>query len=150
MSALFFDSLAILSVSVLTCSAKREIPAKDEDMNAYQELKAVTDNAYKVLEDTGVVPPVGTEIKKILLKYGIKLRQRDGKLFQVNISIPTSISNAIVVGLRYIKASGDHREDHFLFVEGQPVEPCYGKKLEKMLPEYKGAHVQTVPVPLGN
>ena len=71
---------------------------------------------------------------------GIKLRQDDGSGPKATFSIATSRSDAFVIGLRYTKKNGTKTEDHFLFERERPIQKCYGKLLEELLPEYKGAH----------
>ncbi len=104
---------------------------------SFNELKVITDFVYS----SGNIPPdFHQQIVKILIKYGINLRQKDGSNPKVTISHPTSLPSSMVVGLRYTKKDGTKTEDHFLFHQGQSIEKCYGKKLEKLLPEYEGAH----------
>ena len=91
---------------------------------------------------------VPNELPSLLLQQGIRTRQADGVLRQINISIPTSIQNALVIGLRYIKRDGSCTEDHFLCrrdAQGGPeIEPCYGRRLETRLAEYRGTHKERV------
>jgi hypothetical protein len=102
---------------------------------SFIELKTITDKIYR-----------GEQIKWSLLiltlldKYQITPRRDDGKLHSVQISIPKTAKNAIVVGLRYYKQDDTNSEDHFLFQDGQPIIKCYGNRLEKIFPEYKGTH----------
>lgn len=91
------------------------------------------------------------DILDLLFRHGIKIRQHDGDLKQIIVSIPTSIGNAFVIGLRYVKADGTCTEDHFLCQEnaeknGVPIgiEPQYKGRLEFRLPEYRGTHKQQV------
>ena len=91
------------------------------------------------------------EILGLLLQQGIKIRQDDGELKQINISMPTSIQYAFVIGLRYIKKDGTQTEDHFLCRRDigpdamrLEIEPHYKKRLEFRLPEYRGTHKQQV------
>lgn len=104
---------------------------------SYSELKQITDQAYatQVFDKK-----VARSIVQLLGKYGKKLRQDDGKLHQLTVSIPTSRADAIVIGLRYIKQDTTYTEDHFLFEIDQPIVYHPGKRLEKILPEYKGTH----------
>jgi hypothetical protein len=78
---------------------------------------------------------------------GIRARQRDGELTQVNLSLPTSVQDAIVIGLRYVKADGSLTEDHYLcnrnLLPGQSGIVYFNKRgLETLLPEYKDTHKQ--------
>lgn len=107
---------------------------------SYIELKKITDGLYEFIEKTGFQLPYGPAIIRLLNKYGIRLRQDDGRLTQCNISIPKNKSNAIVVGLRYLKENGMKTEDHFIFEEGKKIDPRYRATIEEVLPEYKGAH----------
>lgn len=103
---------------------------------SFDELKIITDSVY-----SGKCPKnFHQEIVNILVSNGIYLRQKDGSNPIVTISHPTSLVGSMVVGLRYTKKDGTKTEDHFLFQRGLPIEKCYGKRLEKLLPEYKGAH----------
>lgn len=94
---------------------------------------------------------IKSEISHLLGQHGIKLRQRDGELKQINVSIPNSIEDAFVIGLRYLKTEGTCTEDHFLcqkeLVPGitpLEIEPHYKRRLEFRLPEYRGTHKQQV------
>ena len=58
----------------------------------------------------------------------------------MNFSVARSRDETLVVGLRYRKRAGDYSEDTFLFTRGKPIETCYGKRVEKVLPEYEGTH----------
>lgn len=103
---------------------------------SFDELKTITDRVY-----SGDIPlDFHQSIVGILVNYGIGLRQDDGSNPKVTISHPTSLPGSVVVGLRYTKEDGTKTEDHFLFQQGQPITRCYGKKLEELIPEYKGAH----------
>jgi hypothetical protein len=107
---------------------------------SYKKLKQITDKIYSELEQNGKILHYGNDIKKLLLEYKIKLRQKDGKLDQITISIPISKPKALVVGLRYIKIDRTKSEDLFLFEEGKDIVKGYKGKLEKLLPEYKNTH----------
>ncbi len=106
---------------------------------SYLELKTVTDAVYAGTKEKWAKDVVG-----ILQKYNIKLRQKDGQLYSVNISIPSSKNNCILVGLRYIKKDKTYTEDHFLFEENKPIVAFYKGKLEKVIEEYKGTHKQQI------
>lgn len=106
---------------------------------SYLELKTVTDVVY-----AGVKEKWAKDVVGILSKYNIRLRQKNGQLYSVNISIPKSKSNCILVGLRYIKSDKTYTEDHFLFEENKPIVAFYKGKLENVLGEYKGTHKQQV------
>lgn len=103
---------------------------------SFEELKVITDQIY--LGN----PPVDfhKRIVDLLAHHGIRLRQKDGSNPIATISHPTSLQGSMVVGLRYTKMDGTKTEDHFLFQREQEIERCYGKKLEKLFPEYKGTH----------
>ncbi len=104
--------------------------------NFFDELKIITDQVYSGSRPTNF----HQSVVDILINHGIQLRQDDGLNPKVTISHPTSLPGSMVVGLRYTKKDGTKTEDHFLFQRGLPVERCYGIKLEKLLPEYKGSH----------
>lgn len=107
---------------------------------SYPELKSITDAIY-----SGKRIKFAKNVVEILSKHGIRLRQKDGKLHSVNISIPKSKTNTILVGLRYIKKDRTYTEDHFLFEQGRSITPFYKGKVEKTLLEYKGTHKQQLP-----
>ena len=98
---------------------------------SYFELKQITDKVYNEISQNRPQPYYAEEVVNLLARYKIILRQKDGVLHQVNISIPTSVSNAIVVGLRYIKNDGSKTEDLFLFQSNQPIITGYKGRLEK-------------------
>jgi len=104
--------------------------------SSFDELKIITDQVYSGN------PPIDfhQRIVDLLANHGIKLRQKDGTNPKVTISHPTSLSESMVVGLRYTKSDGTKTEDHFLFQRGRVIKRCYGKRLESLLPEYKGTH----------
>ncbi|PIZ00198.1 hypothetical protein COY62_03900 [bacterium (Candidatus Howlettbacteria) CG_4_10_14_0_8_um_filter_40_9] len=103
--------------------------------NSYKELKKITDSYY-----SGQIEYFSPLVLGLLLEYKIKPRQKDGNLHSVQISIPKSKPDSIVVGLRYFKKDKTNSEDHFLFEKGFGIKKCYGKKLEELLTEYKGTH----------
>ncbi len=113
--------------------------------------------AYSALERiwqrhvSGAVVDIETKIEHLLAQRGIKMRQDDGVLMQINLSIPTSIEDAFVVGLRYMKRDGKCTEDLFLCrknlcteITQLEIEPYYKGRLEFILPEYHGTHRQQV------
>jgi len=102
---------------------------------SYEELKNLTDAYY-----AGTMKINRQEILDLLNKYAIKVRQDDGVLDNITISIPKTVADGIVVGLRYIKRNNTKTEDLFLFSKGKPIEKGYKGKLEKKLIEYKGTH----------
>ncbi len=114
-------------------------------------------DAYRVVQDIwtryirGERTTVERDILDLLFRHGFKIRQHDGDLNQMTVSIPTSIDNTFVIGLRYVKADGTCTEDHFLCqqdagMNGVPIgiEPQYKGRLEFRLPEYRGTHKQKV------
>ena len=106
------------------------------EMNAsYEKLKSLSDAVY-----AGRRTKWAKDAIKILNTFGIKLRQKDGKLIQVNFSIPESLPGSFVLGLRYKKQDRSQTEDHFLFQDGQPIERYYKGDLENKLREYIGTH----------
>lgn len=106
---------------------------------SYVELKKITDRVYETLAQDQQID-FTTDVTNLLGRYGINLRQRDDILHQVNISIPTSVNNAVVVGLRYIKKDGSKTEDLFLFQQNQSIIKGYKGRLEKIIKEYSGTH----------
>lgn len=111
----------------------KEVAGSDTTFN---ELKLFTDMYYAGSIKRG---KVFEEAYKLLDKHNIKLRQKDGKNPKMTISIPTS-SNAIVVGIRYLKSNGRTAEDHFVLRPKRNLYKCKGKELERIFPEYKGSH----------
>lgn len=104
---------------------------------SYFELKTITDSVYE-----GIKVKWAKDVIGILQKHDIKLRQKNGKLYSVNISIPKTKSNCILVGLRYIKRDETYTEDHFLFEQNKPIIVFYKGKLQKIFTEYEGTHKQ--------
>lgn len=107
---------------------------------SFDELKAITDQLYSGNPITHTV--FHQRVIDLLANHEIKPRQKEGSNPQVTISHPTSLPGSMVVGLRYTKLDGTKTEDHFLFQQGRAraIERCYGKRLEGLFPEYKGAH----------
>lgn len=106
------------------------------DDGSYQKMKLITDGYYSGRINKGW----SSLVVGLLNEHGIKLRNKDGKLYQVNVSLPKTKSNSIVVGLRYIKEDNTFTEDLFLFENGFNLKAFYKAKLENILPEYKGTH----------
>lgn len=104
--------------------------------NSHTELKVYTDRYY---EGHINKRDVFEGAYHLLSKYGIGLRQKDGKNPIMTISIPKSCEG-IVIGIRYVKNSGRDTEDHFLLRPNKNIYKCKGKELGKICPEYKGAH----------
>lgn len=97
---------------------------------------------------------IENEILGLLSRAGIKPRQDDGELMQINLSIPTSIEAAFVIGLRYIKKDSTFTEDHFLcqrdsqaVTNPMEIAPYYRGRLESLLSEYVCTHKQTILLP---
>lgn len=101
----------------------------------YEELKAITDQYYTDWQ----MPKIGIFVD-LLNKYGINLRDKDGVLHEITFSVPKSINNALVLGVRYQKKDGTFSEDLFLFQKGNDVQRGYKGKLERTVPEYRGTH----------
>lgn len=104
--------------------------------DSYGEIKHITDSIYS----GSLEKPTAEIFLKVLNKHGIKLRQKDGVFDHVTYSIPTSAKDCILIGLRYKKKDGTFTEDHFLFQKDVSVRKFYKRKIEKVLPEYTGAH----------
>ena len=107
---------------------------------SYEEIKVITDAIY-----AGNIQPQAHLFIEVLNKYGIKLRDKDGKFLELTYSIPKSIPNSILIGIRYVKDDGSHTEDHFLFEQDKSIRRFYKNQIEKVLPEYKGMHKRQVP-----
>lgn len=101
----------------------------------FQELKTIMDRAYASGQAGW-----SREVQALLEKNGIRERQDDGELTYVTFSIATSESETFVVGLRYEKRDGTFTEDTFVFTPDKEIIRCYGKRVERLLPEYKGTH----------
>jgi len=108
-------------------------------------------NAYKKLNEIWIsCASEGNNslmrIIALLNENGIQIRQKDGVLKIINLSIPTSKDNSFVIGLRYLKADNTFTEDHFLCekegvgLKGEKIIHHPKRKLEFTLPEYKGTH----------
>lgn len=108
---------------------------------SYDELKVIMDNQYEVRERTGrPTSNFHDLIIDLLSRNGIQTRQEDGANPVVTFSIPQTEPDSFVIGLRYTKLDGTKTEDHFLFRKDNPIEYLRGKRLEKLMPEYNGAH----------
>lgn len=114
----------------------KEIP---ESIQSYLDLKSITDAVY-----SGKKKTYGKEVINLLDDYGIKIRQDDGKIHSINISIPSSINDSIVVGLRYKKEDDSFTEDHFLFQKDHDLKAYYKGSFEKIAPEYVGTHKEQI------
>lgn len=103
--------------------------------NSYKEFKAITDKYYTNWQ----MPNIQVFIN-LLANYGIKLRQKDGKLHEATFSVPKSLKDALVLGMRYFKKDKSYSEDLFLFRKNFSIQKGYKRKIEKILPEYKNTH----------
>lgn len=113
-----------------------------QKLNPYDELKICSDNYY-ANQTNNNGKAVFTKAVELLQNQGTSLRPSNHKIVNKTFSIPISKKNCFVFGVRYMKPDGTYTEDHFLFEEGKTkIEKGSGKKkwLEKILPEYKGAH----------
>lgn len=102
---------------------------------SYEEFKSITDKYYTDWQ----MPAINVFIE-LLDRGGIKLRNKDGILHEATFSVPKSIKDALVLGIRYEKKDSSFSEDHFLFRKGKPIKKGYKGELEKIIPEYKGTH----------
>ena len=108
--------------------------------SAYKELNTIW-NACTIKDSSAL-----KKIIPLLNDHGIGLRQKDGALRIINLSIPTSKENSYVVGLRYIKLDETYTEDHFLCesegvgLRGEKIVRYPKRKLEYEITEYKGTH----------
>lgn len=84
------------------------------------------------------------EILDLLKDQGIRIRQDDGELRQITLSIPTSVNSGFVIGLRYYKRDGTQTEDLFPVEKGYPVRGYFKGSLQNIWPEYQGTHKQQV------
>ena len=107
---------------------------------SYEEIKAITDGIYG-----GTLEPQAHLFIEVLNKHGIQLRDKDGKFLELTYSIPTSVANSILIGIRYVKDDGTHTEDHFLFEQNKSIRSFYKNQIEKVLPEYTGMHKRQIP-----
>jgi len=103
----------------------------------------------RVVELRNNVQNLFKEVVTLLSEQDIKLRQDDGDLVQINISIPTSLNDSFVIGLRYLKRDRALTEDHFLIKEEiepdeKKIQVFYKGKLELQVLEYEGTHKQQV------
>ena len=103
--------------------------------NSYKEFKTITDKYY-----TDWQMPNICFFVELLDRYGIKLRKNDGNLHEATFSVPKSINDALVLGIRYQKKDGTFSEDLFLFRKGKPIQKGYKGELEKIIPEYEETH----------
>lgn len=110
-------------------------------MTPYLKLKRASDKFYKNQTSINQSNVFKVAIQ-LLQDENIKLRP-NAQLVQKNFSIPQSITDCIVIGLRYQKEDMTFTEDHYLFEDGiDYIQKGNGKKkwLEKKLKEYSGAH----------
>ena len=124
-----------------------DIVSCKKDMNTeYKKIELIWKSYFQTEE-----PTVISKVITLLAENKISLRQKDGKLKQINISIPQSIPDTYVIGLRYIKIDGTPTEDHFSckksgtgIYKEKLIEYHSKRKLELLLPEYKGTHKEWV------
>jgi hypothetical protein len=112
----------------------------------YAKIESIWKSYFQTEE-----PTVINKVIALLAENKISLRKKDGNLKQITISIPQSIPNAYVIGLRYVKIDGTPTEDHFLckksgngIYKKKLIQYHPKRKLELLLPEYKGTHKQWV------
>ena len=108
------------------------------DMNTkYEQIK----NIHK----TAIESHDANELRKIpslLNEWKFKCREDDGELLWTNLSMPESIGETIIVGLRYRKRDTTFTEDIFEISAKNPneVKAYYTGKYQKHCPEYKHTH----------
>ena len=112
----------------------KEVP---ESSQSFYELKAITDAYYSEKLEGRLA---FRRLYGLLGKYNIKLRNKDGCNPKMTFSCPTTGNDKLVLGIRYVKNSGQYREDHFIFQRGENIYRCKGKEIDKLLPEYRGMH----------
>ena len=103
--------------------------------NSYCEIKKISDAIY-----SGVGDSFAPGMRKVIEKYGTKIRPNPHIPWAMTFSIPTSLKNAFVVGIRYKKPDGTFTEDHILFQRRRNIRVFSKSELERLLPEYKGTH----------
>jgi hypothetical protein len=81
-----------------------------------------------------------SECIQILNDCGRNLRGKDGVPKRATLSIPISIKDIFVLGIKYQKRNDTLTEDHFTFEPDKPPEPYYKGKMQKLLTEYKDTH----------
>jgi len=90
---------------------------------------------------------VESNVRRLLAEHGIRLRQDDGELVQINFSVPQSSQSALVLGLRYRKRDGTLTEDHFICrqqSDSLAIAAYYRASLEREFLEYVGTHKQQI------
>lgn len=107
--------------------------------------------------DLGGFEAARRHVEELLREHGIRLRQDDGELFQINWSLPWSRQSVVVLGARYEKRDGSHTEDCFVFTPGPSsldVVPQYRGSIERELGECRRTHKRYVdafdPEPLSS
>ena len=103
--------------------------------NSYAEFKTITDKYYTDWQ----MPNISVFVE-LLNRHGIQLRERDGELHEATFSVPKSMKDALVLGIRYQKKDGTFSEDLFLFCKGKQIQRGYRGELEKVISEYTGTH----------
>jgi hypothetical protein len=87
-------------------------------------------------------PEALRQIPSLLTSWGLRPRADDGTLLWTNLSVPTSVSDAITVGLRYVKRDGSLTEDVFEVASHNPdtVISYYRGTYQSERPEYASTH----------
>jgi hypothetical protein len=103
----------------------------------YEQVKSVHDRAVETND--------ANELRKIPLllnSWGIKCREDDGQLLWTNLSVPTSVGEAITIGLRYKKQDKTLSEDVFELNNKNPdvVTSYYKGCYQTLRPEYQQTH----------
>ncbi len=111
-------------------------------MDYFEELKIKSDACYAGLISPREIFVRAFELLRIF-DPKFKLRQDDGKPFKLNFSVPQTLNDSLVVGIRYRKRNGSHREDHFVFTRSE-ITKFYGNDLEKNAKEYQGTHYKQI------
>jgi len=103
----------------------------------YEQAKCIHDLAVKTHDASEL-----RKIPSLLNNWGRKCRS-DDELLWTNLSMPMSIGETIIIGLRYKKKiDGTLTEDIFELNNKNPdkLSPHYKGQYQLLCPEYKGTH----------
>lgn len=108
---------------------------RPKSSKSYLEIKKISDKMY-----AGTRDHFAPDMRKIIEKYGTKLRPASHIRWAMTFSIPATVKDSFVIGIRYKKPNGIFTEDHFLIQKGENMRVFPKNELERFLPEYQGTH----------
>jgi hypothetical protein len=122
-------------------TASKNIKPIPDSLNAYAELKPITDDAQ-----AGTLNRWSPAVIDLLASYKVNIQRLKDVKAQANLSFPTSITDnkSMAIGFRYAKDDGSFAEDLFVFEENVGLTCYYRGTQEEALPEYAGTHHATI------